>query len=51
MTIFLLRLMVTLHIIENFSFGLEVSLHWVGYYVIKYFKAVLLLFLYSCITL
>ena len=32
--------MVTLHIIENFSFGLEVSLHWVGYYVIKYFKAV-----------
>ena len=30
----------TLHIIENFSFGLEVSLHWVGYYVIKYFKAV-----------
>ena len=51
MTIFLLRLMVTLHIIENFSFGLEVSLRWVGYYVIKYFKAVLLLFLYSCITL
>ena len=45
MTILLLRLMVTLHIIENFSFGLEVSLHWVGYYVIKYFKAVLLLFL------
>ena len=40
MTIFLLRLMVTLRIIENFSFGLEVSLHWVGYYVIKYFKAV-----------
>ena len=35
----------TLHIIENFSFGLEVSLHWVGYYVIKYFKAILLLFL------
>ena len=45
MTILLRRLMVTLHIIENFSFGLEVSLHWVGYYVIKYFKAVLLLFL------
>ena len=41
-TIFLLRLMVTLRIIENFSFGLEVSLHWVGYYVLKYFKAVLL---------
>ena len=34
--------MVTLHIIKNFSFGLEVSLHWVGYYVIKYFKAALL---------
>ena len=35
----------TVHIIKNFSFGLEVSLHWVGYYVIKYFKAVLLLLL------
>ena len=45
MTMLLLRLMVTLHIIENFSFGLAVSLLWVGYYVIKYFKAVLLLFL------
>lgn len=45
MTMLLLRLMVILHIIENFSFGLEVSLLWVGYYVIKYFKAVLLLFL------
>lgn len=36
--------MVIVRIIENFSFGLVVSLHWVGYYLIIVVSN-------SCITL